>query len=312
MKKIKIVFMGTPDFGVPILLELIKEYEVVGIVSQPDRVVGRHQKLRHTPIKVVGLDNNIKVLQPNDIRVEYQDILDLKPDMIITCAYGQIIPKVILDYPKYGCINVHASLLPKYRGGAPIQRAIINGDVKTGITIMYMAEGMDTGDIIKQREVIIENSDNFESLHDKLSLVGRDLLLEVIPEVVSGKAIRHVQDELLASYAYNIKREDEKLDFNKTSLEIYNHIRGLSPVPGAFTTLDGKIVKIYDASFSDRVFMQAKNGEIAAIYKDGIGVSTQDSEIIIKDIKIEGKKRVKVHDFLNGVDKDSLIGKVFK
>ena len=171
MKKIRIVFMGTPDFSVPILEGLIEEYEVVGIVSQPDKMVGRHKILRHTPVKVVGLDNNIKVLQPNDIRVEYKEILDLKPDMIVTCAYGQIIPKVILESPRYGCINVHASLLPKYRGGAPIHRAILNGDAKTGMTIMYMAEGMDTGDIIKQKEVIIENDDNLESLHDKLSLV---------------------------------------------------------------------------------------------------------------------------------------------
>ena len=145
MKKIRIVFMGTPDFSVPILRGLIEEYEVVGIVSQPDKMVGRHKKMRHTPVKVVGLDNDIKVLQPRDIRVEYQDIIDLKPDMIVTCAYGQIIPKVLLESPRYGCINVHASLLPKYRGGAPIHRAILNGESKTGITIMYMAEGMDTG-----------------------------------------------------------------------------------------------------------------------------------------------------------------------
>ncbi len=312
MKKIRIVFMGTPDFSVPILEGLIEEYEVVGIVSQPDKMVGRHKILRHTPVKVVGLDNNIKVLQPNDIRVEYKEILDLKPDMIVTCAYGQIIPKVILESPRYGCINVHASLLPKYRGGAPIHRAILNGDAKTGMTIMYMAEGMDTGDIIKQKEVIIENDDNLESLHDKLSLVGRDLLLEVIPDIVSGKATRTKQDESLVSYAYNIKREDEKLDFNKTTLEVYNHIRALSPIPGAFAMLDGKIVKIYDSEMSDRAFMNAKNGEIAAIYKDGIGVSTLDGEIIIKDIKIEGKKRVNVKDFLNGCDKDSFMGKVFK
>ena len=312
MKKLNIVFMGTPDFGVKVLEGLIEKHNVIAVVSQPDKEVGRKHILRHTPIKTVALDHNIKVLQPSKIKDEYDKIIDLNPDMIVTCAYGQIIPTELLDYPKYGAINVHASLLPKYRGGAPIHRAIINGDSKSGVTIMYMADKMDAGDIISQREVIIEEDDNLEDLHDKLSVVGRDLLLDTIEDIINGKVRRIKQDESLVSYAYNITREDEKLDFNKTTREIYNHIRGLSPIPGSFTTLDGKVVKVYSSYMSDRVFTTRENGEISAVYKDGIGVSTKDGEIIITKIKIEGKNKVKVADYLNGIDKDSLIGKVFK
>lgn len=312
MKKINVVFMGTPDFGVPILEGLIENYNVIGVVTQPDKKIGRKQELRHTPIKVVALDHHIKVLQPIKIKEEYQEVVDLKPDMIVTCAYGQIVPKEILDAPKYGCINVHASLLPKLRGGAPIQKSIIDGYTKTGITIMYMAEKMDAGDIISQKETIIRDEDNFGSLHDRLSIMGRDLLLETMPNIISGNIERIKQQESEVTYAYNIKREDEKIDFNKTTREIFNHIRGLNPFPVAFTTLDGKIVKIYKATISDRVYTKALNGEIVAIYKDGIGVSTKDGEIIINEIKIEGKNKVKVKDYLNGIDKDSLIGKVFE
>ena len=312
MKKLNIVFMGTPDFGVKVLEGLIEKHNVIAVVSQPDKKVGRKHVLRHTPIKTVALDHNIKVLQPSNIKDDYEKIKDLNPDMIVTCAYGQFVPDNILNIPKYGSINVHASLLPKYRGGAPIHRAIINGDSKTGVTIMYMAKKMDAGDIISQREVIIKEDDNLESLHDKLSVVGRDLLLDTIEDIIACKSSRVKQDENLVSYAYNITREDERLDFNKTTIEIYNHIRGLSPLPGAFTTLDGKLVKVYSSYMSDRVFTTKENGEIVAIYKDGIGVSTKDGEIIITQIKIEGKNKVKVADYLNGIDKDSLIGKVFK
>ncbi len=312
MKNINVVFMGTPDFGVPILEGLIENYNVIGVVTQPDKKVGRKQQLRHTPIKVVALDNHIKVLQPTNIKEEYQDVVDLKPDIIVTCAYGQIVPKEILEAPKYGCINVHASLLPKLRGGAPIQKSIIDGYQKTGITIMFMAEKMDAGDIISQKETIITDDDTFGSLHDRLSIMGRELLLETMPNIISGNIERTKQNEDEVTYAYNIKREDEKIDFNKNTREIFNHIRGLNPFPAAFTTLDDKIIKVYKASMADRVYTKALNGEIVAVYKDGIGVSTKDGEIIINEIKIEGKNKVKVKDYLNGIDKDSLIGKIFK
>ena len=182
---IRVVFMGTPDFSVPVLKGLIENYQVVGVVSQPDRKVGRHQEVEFTPIKKVAVDNNILVLQPEKIRKDYMSVLELKPDIIVTCAYGQIIPKELLDYPKYGCINVHASLLPKLRGGAPIHHAIIDGYKKTGITIMYMDEAMDSGDIISQRETKISDIDTLESLHDRLSEMGRDLLLDTLPSILA-------------------------------------------------------------------------------------------------------------------------------
>ena len=204
----RVVFMGTPDFAVPVLKGLIDNYEVVGVVSQPDRKVGRHQELKETPIKKLALENKIEVVQPIKIREEYQVVLDFKPDIIVTCAYGQIIPKEIIDYPKLGCINVHASLLPKLRGGAPIHKAIIDGYDKTGITIMYMDTKMDNGDIISQREIKIEDSDNLESLHDKLSILGKELLLDTLPSIIDGTNDRIKQDENEITFAYNISRED--------------------------------------------------------------------------------------------------------
>ena len=219
---IRVVFMGTPDFSVPVLKGIIenKEYKVVGVVSQPDKKVGRHQILTPSPISNVAMENNIKLFRIEKIRNDYQEILDLNPDVIITCAYGQIIPKQILDYPKYGCINVHASLLPKYRGGAPIHKAIIDGEKYTGITIMYMDEGMDTGDIISQQKVEILDNDTVDALHDKLSMVGKDLLLKTLPNIISGNIDRIKQDNSLATFAYNIKREDEHINFDNTSKNI--------------------------------------------------------------------------------------------
>ena len=311
MKKIKVVFMGTPEFSVPVLEGLIDNYNVIGVVTQPDKEVGRKKEIKFSPIKEVALKNNIKVLQPEKIRKEYEDILALKPDVIITCAYGQIIPKEILDYPKYGCINVHASLLPKLRGGAPIHHAIIDGYSKTGITIMYMDVNMDTGDIISQDEIEIDEDMNVGVLHDKLSIMGKDLLLKTLPDIIKGniKPIKQNNDD--ATYAYNIKREEELLDFNKTAKEVYNQIRGLNPFPGAYAVLDGKIIKIYNARITDRMFTQKENGEITNVYKDGFGISVKDYEVIITELKIEGKKRMFTKDYFNGIDQTKLIGKVF-
>lgn len=304
--------MGTPDFCVPILEGLIANYDVLAVVSQPDKKVGRHQILTSTPAKEVALKHNILVLQPNNIKKDYDSILELKPDIIITCAYGQIIPKELLEFPRYGCINVHASLLPKYRGGAPIHRAIIDGCNKTGITIMYMAEGMDSGDIISQRETIIESSDNLESLHDRLSIMGKDLLLETLPSIISGTNERVSQDLKKVSYAYNIKREEEHIDFNKKSLDIFNLIRGLSPVPGSYSLFDDKEMKVYSARIGDVDTAQFVPGKVINVYKDGIGVATKDKEIIFTDVKLSGKKRMSAGSFINGFGKDKLLGKVFK
>lgn len=304
--------MGTPEFSVPILKMLIKNYNVVGVVTQPDREVGRKKVLTPSPIKQTAMEFNIPVITPEKLRIEYEKVLAFKPDIIVTCAYGQILPNEILNYPKYGCINVHASLLPKYRGGAPIQRAIMNGEVKTGITIMYMNEGMDTGDMIEKKELIIENDDNYDEVSKKLSVIGTDLLEDVLPKVIKGKIKRTIQDNEEATYAPIIKREDEKLDFNKTTFEIYNHIRALSTTPGAYAILDKKVVKIYSSRMSDHIHPNKKNGEIVKIYDDGIGISTSDSEIVITDIKIEGKNKMSVKQYLNGKNADELLGKIFE
>ena len=308
----RVVFMGTPDFSVPVLEGLIDNYNVVGVVSQPDKEVGRKRILTPTPTKEVALKHNIPVIQPVKIRKEYESVLELKPDLIVTCAYGQIIPKEILDYPKMGCINVHGSLLPKLRGGAPIHHAIIDGYDETGITIMYMDVGMDSGDIISQRSIKIEDSDNVGILWDKMSLLGRDLLLETLPSIIDGTNERIKQDESLVTFGLNIKREEEHVDFNKTSREIFNQIRGLNPWPSANVILDDNEMKVYDSIIGDRTFNNKANGEICDITKKGISVKTSDGEIILTEVKPFGKKKMDVASFVNGVGKDNLIGKVFK
>ena len=308
----KIVFMGTPEFAVPILQALIDHYEVVGVVSQPDKKVGRHQEEVFTPIKKLALEHNIPVFQPEKIRLDYQDILDLSPDIIITCAYGQIIPKAILDFPTLGCINVHASLLPKLRGGAPIHKALIDGYDKTGITIMYMDVKMDNGDIISQKETPILDSDNLESLQERLSLMGRDLLLETLPSILKGENSRIKQNEEEVTFAYNIKREEEHIDFSKTSREIFNLIRGLSPIPSANAILDGAEMKILDSICFDKKYPNSTCGEIVDIEKEGIVVSTGDGSLILTKIKPFGKKEMTATSYVNGSSKSHLIGKVFQ
>lgn len=311
MKNLKVIFMGTPDFSINILNSLIEHTDVIGVVTQPDKLVGRKQVLTPPVIKKVALENNIKVIQPTKIREDYQSVIDLEPDMIITCAYGQFLPKEILDYPKYGCINVHASLLPKLRGGAPIHRAIIDGYTTTGITIMHMGQGMDTGDIISQRSIEIEKADNVGTLHDKLSLLGAELLIETLPSIVSGQVNRIIQNEEEVTFGYNISREDEHIDFNKTKIEVFNHIRGLNPWPVAYAILDDKEIKIYEAVIGDDIYKEKLNGEIVKLYKDGIGVKVSDGEIILKAIKPSGSKKMNVKDYLNGFkEKNNLMGKV--
>ncbi|MBO5375234.1 MAG: methionyl-tRNA formyltransferase [Bacilli bacterium] len=308
MKNIKVVFMGTPEFSVPVLEGLIENYNVIGVVTQPDKEVGRHKEIEFSPIKKVALANNIQVLQPVKIKEEYEEIVKLNPDIIVTCAYGQIIPKILLDLPKYKCINVHASLLPALRGGAPIHRAIINGHSKTGITIMYMDAKMDSGDIIRQKEVEIDSDMNVGVLHDKLSLLGRELLLETLPDIISGNISPVKQDESQVTFAKIIKREDELLDFNENTIDVYNKIRGLNPFPGAYTILDGKIVKIYKARI-EKNLTRALPGEIVNLYKDGFAVKTFDGEIVIQELKIEGKKKMDSVSFMNGIGKENLLGK---
>ena len=308
----KVVFMGTPDFAVNVLQGLIDNYDVIGVVSQPDKRVGRHQELVNTPVKELALKYNIPVFQPERIKEDYKDILDLNPDIIVTCAYGQIIPKEILDYPRLGCINVHASLLPKLRGGAPIHKSIIDDYGKTGITIMYMDQKMDSGDIISQREIEILDSDNLESLHDKLSVIGTKLLLDTLPSIIDGTNNRIKQDESQVTYAYNIKREEEHISFEKSSLEIFNLVRGLDPVPSSYAILDGLEMKIIHCEINDKKYPNNKCGEIVEISKMGIVVVSGDGSVVLTKIKPFGKKSMDAYSFANGISKDKLIGKVFE
>ena len=306
-----IIFMGTPDFSVPVLEGLISKYKVRAIVTQPDRPVGRHGEVKFSPVKEVAVKHNILCLQPNKIREALQEINLLAPDLIITCAYGQILPLDLLLIPKLGCINVHASLLPKLRGGAPIHHAIIDGYTKTGVTIMYMAEGMDTGDMISQKEIDISDDDTASTLHDKLSVLGRDLLLETLPSIIDGTCDRIKQDDSLATYGFNISREDEKIDFNKTKRKIVNQVRGLNSWPGAYCIFDDKIMKVWKCYRTEKIYDLALPREITAIYSDGFGVKCSNGEVVFTEIQLEGKKKMKATDFINGYH-DKLVGKILK
>ena len=297
--------MGTPDFAVPVLKSLIENCEVVLVVTQPDKKVGRKQEIRFSPVKEVALENGIEVFQPEKIRSDYEYILKTKCDIIITCAYGQIIPKVILDYPILGCINVHASLLPKNRGGAPIHWCLIKGEEKTGITIMYMAEGMDDGDIISQEEYKIIDSDNVGTLHDKLSSMGAELLIKTLPSIIDGTNKRIKQDESKVTFSYAIKREEERLDFNKSGKDIINHVKGLNPFPVANMLVNQEEMKVYEAVFVPK---EVKNkGQVVDIQKDRIGVSCEDGIVYLLRIKPFGKKIMDVKDNLNGVKKEEVL-----
>ena len=310
MKDKKVIFMGTPDFAVPVLRKLIEETNVVLVVTQPDKMVGRHQEVMYTPIKKVALENNITVFQPNNIKEDNKIIFDTDVDIIVTCAFGQFIPESILEFPKYKSINVHASLLPKLRGGAPLHKCLIDGYKKTGITIMYMTKGMDTGDIISQESIDININDNVGIIHDKLSVIGADLLIKTLPSIFEGTNKRIKQDENEVTYAYNISREEERLDFSKSSLEVHNQIRGLYPYPVSYTIFDGNIIKICVSELNDSTI--GKSGEITKVTRDGIIVKCSDKSILIKKLKPSGKKEMNSIDFANGYGKEKLIGRVFE
>ena len=305
-----IIFMGTPDFSVPVLKGLLENYKIKLVVTQPDKPVGRGGKIKYTPIKEVALENNIEIMQPNKITEIIDKIKSIQPDLIITCAYGQILPLELLEIPKLGCINVHASLLPKLRGGAPIHHAIIDGYSKTGVTIMYMAEGMDDGDIISQKNIAIEEEDTAETLHDKLSIVGKELLLETLPSIIDKTNERIVQDESEVTYGLNITREEEKIDFTKEKNQIFNQIRGLNSWPGAYCYFDDKVLKVWKSYKTNNTYDKALPGEITKIYKDGFGVKCNNGEIVITEVQLAGKGKVKASDFING--HHDLVGKVLK
>jgi methionyl-tRNA formyltransferase len=280
------------------------------VVCQPDRKKNRKGKIEYPETKKIALKHNIEVFQPEKIRNDYQPIIDLKPDLIITCAYGQIIPDEVLNYPKIGCINVHGSLLPELRGGAPIHWAIIRGYKETGITIMDMSSIMDAGDIISQAKIKIDADMTLDTLYEKMSYLGRDLLIETLPSIINNTCKRIKQDESKVTFGYNVKKEETKIDFSKPSLDIKNLVRGLNSIPGAYCYLDDKRVKIYDIEILEK-HNNTEYGKIIRIDKDGIVCTTKDNLIKIKELAIEGKTRCKAIDYINGIKKEELIGKVF-
>lgn len=297
-----IVFMGTSDFAVPSLESLIAStHQIAGVITQPDRVRGRGKKIGFSPVKEVALKHGIAISQPEKIKTSsaIEQIKDWHPDLIVVVSYGQIIPRELIDYPRYGCINVHASLLPQYRGAAPIQRSLMNGESISGVTTMFMDEGLDTGDIILQSQISVEDSYDHGQLKSVLAAKGAELLAATIDQIASGTAPRLSQDDSLANYAHRIMAEDEKIDWSNPAIDIHNQIRALSPTPGAWFWLDGYKVKV----FKSRIIDTLESGVIAQVVEidgDGFRVQCGKGMIEILEVQREGKKRIAARDFLRG------------
>lgn len=289
--------MGTPEFAAPILQMLIdKNYPVGLIVTQPDKKVGRKQKIEFSPVKQIAINHNIEIFQPHKMKDEYAYILSKKPKLIITAAYGQILPKALLE--EVPAINIHGSLLPKYRGGAPIQYALFNGEEKTGVTLMEMVYKMDAGDMIAKSEVIIEKTDDYQSLSQKLSLAGKELLEKHLDDILTGNYKKEKQDESEVTFAYTIKKEEEKIDWQKETKFVLGKIKGLSPNVGAYTVVNQTQIKIYEAEKSD-IIVSTTPG-IIHIKDKKIYVSTLDGTIQILTLQQQGRKKLSAKDFLNG------------
>lgn len=307
MDKLKVVFMGTPLFSVNVLNALADNYDVVLVVTSPDAYVGRKKILTPCPVKRRAIELGIPVISPVKVSVDYEDIVNVKPDVIITCAYGQIVSKDILDIPKYGCINIHASLLPKYRGGAPIHYALINGEDETGVTLMYMNEGMDTGDMLVSERIKIEDNDNIEILSDKLSVLGSKMIINYLEDIINGKIVGVKQDNDKATFARIIKRSDEHLDFNVSNRDVYNKFRALSPNPLPNFIMDDAEFKIAECQLCDE---EGNASEIISEGKDYFVIGCVSGSIKVTKIKPSGKNVMSVRDFKNGYG--SLLGKVLK
>ena len=311
----RIVFMGTPHFSVPILRMLHEEgYDILAVVTQPDRPVGRKKVMTPPPVKEEAVRLGLPVIQPEKLRnsTELDEIIELGADLIVTAAFGQILPKVLLDAPRLGCINVHASLLPKYRGGAPIHQTILDGESKTGVTIMYMEEKLDAGDIISQQEVEIEETDHTGSMFEKLSIIGRDLLKATVPSIIAGTNERTKQEEKQATFAHNISREQERMNWSDDARKLYNQVRGLHPWPVAYTTLNGENVKIWWAQVGQTTTEQ-KPGTVVEIGKDRFEIATGDGKTLaILDLQPSGKKRMTAEDYLRGTGSKLQIGDLFE
>ncbi len=297
-----IIFMGTPDFSVPILKKLHEKHNVALVISQPDKPVGRKRVLTSPPVAEAAKTLDIPLFQPQDIRHEeaVDQIREMAPDLIITAAYGQILPKALLDIPRLGAVNVHASLLPKHRGGAPIHRAIMEGDAETGVTLMYMAEGLDSGDIITSVKISITPEDDTGTLHDRLSHLGAELLNETLPALLAGTNARVPQDEAQVTISPNISKEDEQLDWEDNAEHLFNHIRGLSPWPGAYTEMDGKRLKIYGARLLEK-HSKRQPGTIDSVTENGFTVVAGDRRLIeVTQVQLAGKKRTDASEFTAG------------
>lgn len=300
----RVIFMGTPEFAVPTLQTLIQNHEVVAVVTQPDKRKGRGKAMQFPPVKEKALEYHIPVYQPVKVRNDeafLEEMKSLQPDIIVVAAFGQILPESILNLPKYGCINVHASLLPKYRGAGPIQWAVINGEKESGITIMYMEKGLDTGDMIEKVVVPLDEKETGESLHDKLSVAGNDSLLKAMKAIEDGSVVREKQDDSLSTYAPMFDKTMGEIDWTKSADEIERLIRGLYPWPSAYTKFRNKTMKIFA---SDVMLMQTeqKAGTVVDVTKEAIIVQTGHQCLAIQEVQLEGKKRMEVKAFLLGYE----------
>ena len=307
---IRLVFMGTPEISAKVLREVINEgYNVVGVIAQPDRPIGRKGELLKVPTKVVAEEHNIPVFQPLKIRKDYEFVKELHPDIILTVAYGQIVPQGLLDIPRLGCLNLHGSLLPKYRGAAPIQYALINNEKVSGMTLMEMIDKMDAGKMYAKQEVIIDEEDNSTSLFEKMGDAACQLVKEALPQYIKGKLPGEEQDESLVTFCPTIKPEQEKLNLEFGVKELFGWIRGLSDAPGAYLYLDDAKLKIYKARIisSD---IQGEVGEIIRADKGGLILQCKDGQLSLLELQKEGKKRMDYKSFING--NQNLKGKILK
>jgi len=300
----KICFMGSMKFAVPILEGLNKKYHVSLVVTQPDKPVGRKKIITPTPVKEKALELGLEVFQPKNIRKDFHKITELDLDFIIVAAYGQMIPENVLNHAKYRAINVHASLLPMYRGGSPMHRAIQYGDKETGITVMFMAMKMDAGEILAQEKLVINDNDNVGIIEEKLSYIGRDLLIDTLNNIDIITPVK--QDENKVTFAYNIKPEEERLDFNKSAQELYNHVRGFYPWPLTYFMINNTKIKVYDAEYQSQNISH-NIGEIVKVDEAGVYVQTFNGLIIIKNLQLQGKKRMDIKDFMNGAGRNIFI-----
>ena len=305
---LKVLFMGTPDFAATILEEILKAYPVLGVVTQPDKPKGRAKELAFSPVKELAMKHDLPVYQPNKAKEpEFLEQLEkLQPDVIVVAAFGQILPKALLDIPKYGCINVHASLLPKYRGAAPIQYSVIDGEKETGITIMYMDVGIDTGDIILQDIVPIAPDETGGSLFDKMAIQGSASIIRALRQIEAGEATRIPQDNEKANYVKMISKEMGKLDFAKSAVQLERLIRGLNPWPSAYTFLEGKSLKLWLAEAEEVTesqepkFKDFAPGTVAEVRDDSLVIMTGEGLLVVKELQLEGKKRMPADAFLRG------------